>query len=169
MPASSPAGFVMPSNSPARIHVSMFRARSLFWKLMTASVPASPAILGPLVKPPLASRGILNPNSFPARSPRMGQSGALTWMLLIAPMTALTGVLTSPTIPEKMLPNMSTASCHRFPQFKVNTSLMKVRTPWKISCTVCTMELMPALNASNPPSSAGTTTLAILKTTVMMF
>ena len=75
-----------------------------------ASVPASPARDGPLVKPPSANFGRvtsvrLNPNCFP---PRAGtQSGTVKLILFSVRMIAFTTFTTTPTIPftNPMIPS----------------------------------------------------------------
>lgn len=153
----------------------MFCDRADFWKLITASVPASPAILGPLVKPPFASMGIsgmLIEKLFP---PITGtQSGIVSpsplmpeMALLMMEMTAFSGVLISAPRPSKIPPKISWTPCHACCQFKVKTPVTKSMIPWKTVWIAETIVASPELNASYPASSAGMTTLAMLKTTEM--
>ena len=153
----------------------MLLARALRWKLITASVPASPAILGPVVKPPFASMGIsgmLIEKLFP---PITGtQSGIVRprplipeIALLMMEITAFRGVFTSAPSPSKIPPKISWIPCHACCQFPVKTPVTKSMIPWKTAWIAEAIEANPELNASYPASSAGITTLAMLMTTEM--
>ena len=87
------------------------------------------------------------PNDFP---PSPGtQSGTVTEMELIPPMTALMAALTPskipsaiPLMPPKILLKISTMFCYAADQFPVKTPVMKsmmpVKTPMPISTTAAT-------------------------------
>ena len=103
--ASSPD---TPNIRPARTQFSTLLSWTLGLKEMTASVPASPAILTPRVKPPLAKAGIatsdrLKPNVLPAKFFATGTFsshwGTVNEKLFRARMIPLTTVIVTDTMP----------------------------------------------------------------------
>ena len=156
-------------------HVRRLSWRTARWKLITASVPASPAILGPVVKPPLASMGIsgiLMENFFPPiRGTQSGMSSPrpliprIAW--LIREITALIGVLNSAPSVSKIPPKMSFTPCHACSQLPVNTPVMKVMIPSKMAFTPAMASLIPWENTEIAASTAGITTWPMFSSTVI--
>ena len=137
-PAPSPADVPrVPSICPAFSQIATFSLWYLLSNEITASMPASPAIDTPSVKPPVASIGMVGisiPKVFP---PTIGtQSGIVTLILfsapialLIRPITALIGAFTIATRPSQRPPNTCTIPFHAWLQFPENTPVMKSIKP----------------------------------------
>ena len=109
-----------PSIRPACAQVAMFCARTPRWKLITASRPASPAMLTPSVKPPFASIGISGMLMWKLLPPMMGTQSGMSrpsplmpeMALLISAITAFTGVFSSPTSAPNAPPNICFTPSH---------------------------------------------------------
>ena len=172
----SSTGFT-PSMRPAMAQVRRLSCRTARWKLITASVPASPAMDGPVVKPPLASMGIsgmLMENDFPPISGT--QSGMVRprllmpeIALLISEITTLMGVLNSAPSVSKIPPKMSFTPCQACSQLPVNTPVINVIIPSKMAFTPEIASLIPWENTEIAASTAGTTTEPMVISTVITF
>ena len=158
-----------PSSSPALAHVARFSRRTALWKLITASVPASPAMLAPLVNPPRASigiSGIFSPNVFP---PNPGtQSGMVIFSplmpaiaLLISVITALIGALNRAPRVSKIPVKIDRTPSHACRQLPENTPVMNVITPSKMVFTPVMALLIPSENTAMAARTDGTTTCPI--------
>ena len=157
----------------------MLALRTLGSKLITASVPASPAMLTPSVKPPFASMGISFRCRLNVPPPPGSQSGMVTppptmeliprIAPLITPITALMGTLHSSTSAEKALPKIDFTPSHALAQFPVNTPMINWIRPSKIPCTLVTTLEMFAKICDTAAMMGGATVATTLTSTITMF